>query len=80
MADKKTKAAPDKSAAFNPKKLSIEQQEAVVEEYLGVNPRYFLYKGLNIQLNHGKFRGDNNAFNGWKPASKRYNSFEGKNE
>ena len=80
MAYKRTKTAPVKSAVFDLKKLSVEQQEAVVEEFLGVHPRFLLYSGLNIKLNHGKFRADGNAFNGWKPASNRYNSFEVKNE
>ncbi len=92
MAKKRTKAAPVESVAFdatessiedvkrvvfNPKNLTTEQQQAVVEEYMGVHPRFFLYSGLNIKLNHGLFRNHGNAFNGWKPASKRYNSFEG---
>jgi hypothetical protein len=61
---------------FDPSALSLEEQAAVVEEFLGVHPRYFLYKGLNIQLNHGKFRFEGHAFNGWKPASYKYNGFE----
>lgn len=62
---------------FDPASLSLEEQEAVVAYYLGVHPRYFLYSGLNIKLNMGKFSFDKHAFNGWKPASSRYNSFEG---
>lgn len=70
--------AQEKPAAvgFNPAGLSREEQEAVVEEYLGVHPRYFLYKGLNIQLNHGKFRAEGHHFNGWKPKDWKYNSFK----
>ena len=58
--------------SFEPSKLSKEQQEAVVEEYLGVHPKYFLYRGLNIQLNHGRFSHEGNAFNGWKPNRRKY--------
>ena len=72
MAEKKTE-----KAVFSPAALSLEQQEAVVEFYTGVHPKYYLAKGLNIQLNHGKFRSDGHSFNGWKFASKKYNSFGG---
>lgn len=68
---------------FNPAALSLEQQEAVVEEYLGINPRYFLYEGLSIKLNLSRFEYDNRVehektgkprewFNGWKPNKKKY--------
>lgn len=67
---------------FNPKDLTIEQQEEVVKEYLGVHPDYFLYKGQNIKLNWGRYESDNRRieketgnprviFNGWKPKGKR---------
>lgn len=62
--------------AFDPSELSFEEQAETVAYFLGVHPRYFLYKGLNIQLNHGQFRGDGHHFNGWKPQSQKYNSFE----
>lgn len=64
-------------APFDPGALTKEQQEAIVEEYLGVHPKYFLYKGLNIALNMGKFRFDGKHFNGWKPKSHKYNGFDG---
>lgn len=76
MPDKKIKdeAKPKK---FSPSSLSREEQEAVVEHYLGVHPKYFLYKGLNIQLNMGIYRFDGHHFNGWKPKANKYNSFVG---
>lgn len=61
---------------FDPASLSPEEQAAVVAYFLGVHPRYFLYKGLNIQLNMGKIMFDKKQFNGWKPASHKYNSFD----
>ena len=71
-----------KPAAFNPAKLSIEQQESVVEEFLGVHPKYFLYQGNNIKLNFGRYEAENRRiaektgeprvyFNGWKPKARR---------
>ena len=74
---KEIKTEQPKKAVFDPAALTLEQQEAVVEQYTGVHPKYFLAKGLNIQLNHGQFRHAGNHFNGWKFASKKYNSFEG---
>lgn len=70
MADENKGSA--KASKFDPKKLTIEQQEAVVEEYLGVHPKYFLYEGLAVRLNHGRFTHEGNAFNGWKPNPKKY--------
>lgn len=76
---RKSKEAVESSAAskFDPKKLTLEQQALVVEEFLGVHPRYFLYEGLQIKLNHGAFRHDGHHFNGWKPKKYKYNSFDG---
>ena len=69
--------AKQKEVVFKAASLTKEQQEAVVEEYLGVHPKYLLVAGLNIRLNHGKFRSDGHHFNGWKFASNKYNSFGG---
>jgi hypothetical protein len=79
--NKKTGAA--KSAPFNPKKLTIEQQEAVVEEFLGIHPRYFIYAGQQIMLDLSRFEHENRNesartgaprkwFSGWKPNTKKY--------
>lgn len=68
---------------FSPSDLTLEQQEAVVEEYLGVHPKYFIYEGLAIRLNHGRFEAeqrniaketghDRKWFNGWKPKPSKY--------
>jgi hypothetical protein len=71
-----------KLAAFDPASLSTEQQELVVEEFLGYHPKYFIYSGLNVQLNFGRFEAEERriakatgeprkAFNGWKPKGNR---------
>lgn len=70
-------AAKAAAGSFDPKNLTPEQQEAVVEMYLGVHPKYFIYSGLNIKLNHGLYRHDGHAFNGWKPKADKYNNFGG---
>ena len=64
MAEKKQ---PVKVKAFDPKDLSLEQQEAVVAEYLGVHPKYFVYKGLNLQPDIWNMEHDGFYFNGFKP-------------
>ena len=80
MAAKKTVK---KEAAFNAASLTKEQQEAVVEEYLGVHPHYFLYEGKQIQLNISQLEYDERQknlktgeprkwFNGWKPNMEKY--------
>ena len=66
---------------FDPKNLSKEQQESVVEEYLGFHPKYFLYDGLQVKLNLSRFEAENRAeakrtgeprkwFNGWNPKKR----------
>lgn len=70
--DKKDTGAGKKPAPFKPENLTQEQLEQVVEFYTGVHPKYFLASGLNIRLNHGKFRSDGNHFNGWKFNKRKY--------
>lgn len=56
------------SSQFDPAALSKEQQAAVVELYLGVHPKYFVYQGLQIGLNLGLMQIDGvGGFNGFKP-------------
>ncbi len=80
MPVKKSRA--EKPAPFDPAKLSQAQQEAVVEEFLGVHPKYFLYEGMQVKLNFGRFEAENRriaketgkprvCFNGWKPKGNR---------
>ena len=85
MANKKvvsTQAKAVKPAAFDPKNLSTEEQELVVQEFLGIHPDFFIYSGLNVQLNTGKFNAHYRklaketdtprvVFNGWKPKGTR---------
>lgn len=40
--------AEQKKAKFDPASLSIEEQEAVIEHYLGLHPRYFVYKPTEV--------------------------------
>ena len=65
--------AQSKQGAVKPAPLTIEEQEQVVEDYLGVHPRYFMYVANNIRLNTGMHRFDGFHFNGWKPNKKAFN-------
>ncbi|KPK95797.1 hypothetical protein AMJ80_03545 [bacterium SM23_31] len=53
---------------FDPASLTEKQQEAVVEYYLGVHPRYFRYWGTTINLDIYNFKDKN--FKGFKPQLK----------
>ena len=77
------KVVKKKEAVFDPASLTNEQLEAAVEEYLGIHPKYFLYEGLAIRLNHGFFEADQREvskrtgkprkwFDGWKPKPNKY--------
>lgn len=83
MANKKQGSGAVSTAKFDPKKLTILEQEAVLEEYLGYHPKYFMYQGLSIKLNHSRFEaeqrriaketGDDRLwFNGWKPKEYKW--------
>ena len=76
--NKSTAKVAKKEAVFNPASLTKEQQEAVVEEYLGFHPRYFIYEGLAIRFNRSRFEADERTaekkenrprrwFNKWRP-------------
>ena len=52
---------------FDPKSLSVEQQESVIEEYLGIHPRYFVYRGITIEVDIYSNRRNGNSFNGFLP-------------
>lgn len=72
MAEKKAKAASVEGAA-KPKKveLSDAEIEALIEDYLGVHPKYFVYEGLAIKVDIWNMEYDKKHFNGWK---KQYES------
>ncbi len=62
MVDKKPKPAP--------KKLSDAEKADIVEQYLGVHPRYFIYEGMQIGLDIWNLENDGKHFNGYKPHLK----------
>jgi len=68
----KTKEVASTPKKFDPKSLNKDQQELVVEEYLGVHPKWLMPKGLNLQLNMGGFRSEGKLFDGWKFAKNKY--------
>ena len=50
--------------------LTIEEQEQVIEKYLGVNPRYFIYRGISLEVDIYNNRRAGNKFNGFLPDLK----------
>ena len=64
MADKKPKSVP------KPKKLSDEEKAKIVEEYLGVHPKYFVYTGMQITVDIWNLEHDGKHFNGYLPHLK----------
>ena len=65
MANKTEKVVSPKK--FNAASLSQEEQEAVVEFYLGVHPKYYIYEGLGLRVNEWAMNHDRIYFNGFKP-------------
>jgi len=57
-----------KKKKLNPASLSKEDQEAVVEYYLGVHPKYFNYFGTRIEIDIWNF--SDTTFQGFKPFLK----------
>lgn len=63
MAENKTGAV--KSAPFKPEKLTVEQQELVVEHYIGIHPKYFWYRGASIDVDQYKLSRDGISWTGF---------------
>ena len=54
-------------ASFKPEALTVEQQEAVIEFYLGVHPKYFVYEGTSaIKIDIYRMAMDGITTNGFK--------------
>ena len=56
-----------KKSVSKPKPLTDKQKADIVEEYLGVHPRYFLYGGQTIRVDIFNHQRDGNDWRGWKP-------------
>ena len=52
---------------FDPASLTAEQQEAVVELYLGVHPKFFVYRGTGLNVDIWNLNMAGKQFNGFKP-------------
>ncbi len=48
------------------KSLTDEQKAKIVEEYLGVHPKYFLYGGLDLKVDIWTFQSEGGNWKGWK--------------
>ncbi len=53
-------------AKSKPNGLTEDQKAKIVEEYLGVHPRYFLYSGQTIRVNIWTHERDGNNWRGWR--------------
>lgn len=66
----------EKETKFDPASLSLEDREAVVEYYLGLHPKYFIYRptevGPCIIVDINKITMDGQSFTLFKPQAKEY--------
>ena len=62
---------PVKKIKFDPASLSKEEQEAVIEHYLGVHPKFFIYWGLILEVDVFNSRREGYSFNGFLPDLKK---------
>ena len=67
MAKKKISEEPEIVVEVKAPKLTEEQKAAIVEEYLGVHPKYFIYAGHQIAVNTGQLNLEGKQFNGFLP-------------
>ena len=65
---------PKGKKAFDPASLSKGEQALVVEHYLGVHPKYFVYEGLKVNVDIWNMEYDKKHFNGWKPQLEEQSS------
>lgn len=56
---------------FDPASLTAEQQEAVIEHYLGAHPKYFIYEGIGLKVDIWGLNHDGKPFNGFIPHQKQ---------
>ena len=63
-----TKKGVDKPAPLSTSDLSKKQIENVVATYIGVHPKYFHYRGLNIEVDVYKMARDGTNWTGF-PAN-----------
>ena len=59
-----------KPKRFNPASLSVKDQEAVIEYYLGAHPKFFLYVGTTLFVDIYNMNLEGKEFNGFKPQLK----------
>ena len=58
-----------KPAPFKPENLSKQEQESVVEYFLGAHPKYFVYEGVqNIKVDVYRMTMDGYPFTGFKES------------
>lgn len=63
-------ASPPKE--LDPASLSQEDQEAVVEFYMGCHPKYYVYQGLQLNVDIYSMNRDGvKGFNGFKPHKRQ---------
>ena len=62
---------PVKKIKFDPASLSTEEQEAVVEHYLGVHPKFFVYWGTCLAVDIYNSHREGHSFNGFLPDLKK---------
>ena len=55
------------SKKFDPASLSYEEAGLVLENFLGVHPKYFIYESGQIKLNQWAMVADKIFFNGFLP-------------
>ncbi len=71
MKSKTAKKPEPASLAFDPASLTKEEQESVIELYLGIHPKYFLYVGTAIHIDVYNAHLEKKPFNGFRPHMKR---------
>jgi hypothetical protein len=60
-----------------PKTLTEDEKAKIVEEYLGVHPKYFVYAGQTIRVNIWPMEKDGVFWNGWRIDEMEKNTWSG---
>ncbi len=60
-----------------PKVLSEDDKAKIVEEYLGVHPKYFVYAGQTIRVNIWPMERDGVFWRGWRIDEKEKGTWSG---
>ena len=67
----------NKKVVSNPKPLTEDEKAQVVQEYLGVHPKYFIYEGQQVKIDIWSMEHEGINWRGWRIEEMRRGEWTG---